>query len=203
MKHYFEDIQKVMSDLNVAETGLSAEEAQKRLAKNGKNKLDETKKEPLIKKFFASLADPMIIMLIAAAIIQAVVTVIEAKGSPTFGDFADVFVILIVVIINSVMSLVQESKSEAAMEALMQMTAATSKVLRDGEMVVIKSEDIVTGDVVVLEAGDAVPADYPEYNFLNLLDQAYIQINANGITSSVTCVVMALRRKQETAGKRK
>ncbi len=159
MKHYFEDVQQVMSELNVAENGLSTDEAQKRLAQNGKNKLDEAKKEPLIKKFFASLADPMIIMLIAAAIVQAVVTVIEAKGSPTFGDFADVFVILVVVIINSVMSLVQESKSEAAMDALMQMTAATSKVIRDGTLQIIKSEDIVVGDIVVLEAGDAVPAD--------------------------------------------
>ena len=101
----------------------------------------------------------MIIMLIAAAAIQAVVTVLESAGKPSFGDFADVVVILIVVIINTNMSLVQESKAEAAMEALMQMTAATSKVLRDGKQVVLKSEDIVVGDVVVFEAGDAVPAD--------------------------------------------
>ena len=104
----------------------------------------------------------MIIMLLIAAGIQAVIAVFETvqRGQgATVGDFADVIVILAVVIINTIMSLVQESKSEAAMEALMQMTAATSKVLRDGDIVVVKSEDLVIGDVVVLEAGDAVPAD--------------------------------------------
>lgn len=159
MKHYLEDKDEVLKELGVSENGLSGAEAEKRIAMYGKNKLDEPPKEPLIKKFFLSLADPMIIMLIVAAAIQAVVTVFESKGSFKFSDFADVFVILVVVIINTVMSLVQESKSEAAMEALMKMTAATSKVLRDGEVSVIKSEDIVPGDVIVLEAGDSVPAD--------------------------------------------
>ena len=159
MKHYLEEAKDVLADLKTTENGLTSAEAEKRLAENGKNKLKEAEKETLFKKFIGSLADPMIIMLIVAAAIQGVVAVIEAKGQPTLGDFADVLVILVVVIINTVMSLVQESKSEAAMEALMQMTAATSKVLRDGEIAVIKSEDIVVGDVVVLEAGDAVPAD--------------------------------------------
>lgn len=159
MKHYLEEAKSVLEELKTSENGLSSAEAEKRLAENGKNKLKEAEKETLFKKFINSLADPMIIMLIVAAAIQAVVAVIESKGTPTFRDFADVLVILVVVIINTVMSLVQESKSEAAMEALMQMTAATSKVLRNGEQVVIKSEDIVVGDIVVLEAGDAVPAD--------------------------------------------
>ena len=159
MKHYLEEAQSVIRELNTTENGLTSAEAEKRLAENGKNKLKEAEKETLFKKFIGSLADPMIIMLLVAALIQAVVAVIEAKGVPTLADFADVLVILVVVIINTIMSLVQESKAEAAMDALMQMTAATSKVLRDGEVVVIKSEDIVVGDVVVLEAGDAVPAD--------------------------------------------
>ena len=159
MKHYLEEAQSVIAELNSTENGLTSAEAEKRLAQNGKNKLKEAEKDSLFKKFISSLADPMIIMLLVAAAIQAAVAVIEAKGVPTLKDFADVLVILVVVIINTIMSLVQESKSEAAMEALMQMTAATSKVLRDGEIAVIKSEDIVVGDVVVLEAGDAVPAD--------------------------------------------
>ena len=159
MKHYLEEAQSVLTELKTTENGLTAAEAAKRLEANGKNKLKEAEKETLFKKFIGSLADPMIIMLIVAAVIQAIVAVIEASGKPTIGDFADVLVILVVVIINTIMSLVQESKAEAAMDALMQMTAATSKVLRDGEMVVVKSEDIVVGDVVILEAGDAVPAD--------------------------------------------
>ncbi len=159
MKVYLEDSEAVLKELGTSAEGLSSEEAAKRLEANGKNKLKEAEKEPLIKKFFKSLADPMIMMLIAAAAIQAVITVLEAHGSFKISDFADVLVILVVVIINTVMSLIQESKSEQAMEALMQMTAATSKIMRDGKVTVIKSEDVVVGDVVVLEAGDAVPAD--------------------------------------------
>ncbi|MBR6323185.1 MAG: cation-translocating P-type ATPase, partial [Lachnospiraceae bacterium] len=124
-----------------------------------KNKLKEAEHDSLLKKFFLALADPMIIMLIAAAAVQAAVTVIEAGGKPVFRDFMDVIVILIVVVINSILSLVQESKAEAAMDALSQMTASTSKIMRDGKVTVIKSEDAVVGDVVVLEAGDSVPAD--------------------------------------------
>ena len=159
MKYYCEDKERVLSELGSSDKGLPSAEAEKRIAADGKNKLKEAEKESLFKKFVNSLADPMIIMLVVAAAIQAVVTVLESHGSFSLSDFADVLVILAVVIINTVMSLIQEGKSEAAMEALMQMTAATSKILRDGETVVIKSEDIVRGDVVILEAGDAVPAD--------------------------------------------
>ncbi len=159
MKFYLESADAVFAEVQSTVDGLTSAEAQKRLAENGKNKLKEAEKESLFKKFIHSLADPMIIMLLVAALIQAVVAVLEAGGRPGLSDFADVLVILVVVIINTIMSLVQESKAEAAMEALMQMTAATSRVLRDGEVVVIKSEDIVIGDVVLLEAGDAVPAD--------------------------------------------
>lgn len=159
MKFYLQEKEQVLSDIGSTDNGLSSAEAAKRLEKNGKNKLKEAEKESLFKKFISSLADPMIIMLLVAAAIQGVVAVIEAGGKPTVSDFADVLVILVVVIINTIMSLVQESKAEAAMDALMQMTAATSKVLRDGEVAVLKSEDIVVGDVILLEAGDAVPAD--------------------------------------------
>ena len=162
MKYYLHSIDEVFKQLKSSEKGLTAAEAEKRLNENGKNKLKEPEKESLFKKFIGSFADPMIIMLLVAALIQAIVTVEETLrkgGGAGIGDFADVFVILVVVIINTIMSLVQESKAEAAMEALMQMTAATSKVLRDGEVSVVKSEDIAVGDVVVLEAGDAVPAD--------------------------------------------
>ena len=159
MKYYLEDAKEVLESVQSSENGLTSDEAALRLEKNGKNALKEPEKDSLLKKFLSSLADPMIIMLIAAAAIQAVITVIEAHGSFSLKDFADVIVILAVVIINTVMSLVQESKSEAAMEALMQMTAATSKVLRNGEMSVIRSDEIVVGDVILLEAGDSVPAD--------------------------------------------
>ena len=159
MKFYLEPTDAVFKEVSSSENGLMAVEAEERLAKYGKNKLKEAEKDSLFKKFINSLADPMIIMLLVAAAIQGAVTVLEAGGKPTIKDFADVLVILVVVIINTIMSLVQESKAEAAMEALMQMTAATSRVLRDGQAVTVKSEDLTIGDVVLLEAGDAVPAD--------------------------------------------
>ena len=162
MKHYLENVDDVLTELKTSSDGLASAEAEKRLAENGKNKLKEAEKESLFKKFINSLADPMVIMLIVAAAIQAGVAVlntVRAGEGFKISEFADVLVILIVVIINTVMSLIQESKSEAAMDALMEMTAATSHVLRDGEVVTIKSEDITLGDVVILEAGDAVPAD--------------------------------------------
>ncbi len=159
MKFYLESAEAVLNEVKSTENGLTSAEAEKRLAANGKNKLKEAEKDSLFKKIISALADPMIIMLLVAALIQAVVAVINAKGKFELSEFADVLIILVVVIINTIMSLVQESKAEAAMEALMQMTAATSHVIRDGKIMTVKSEDLVVGDVIVLEAGDAVPAD--------------------------------------------
>ncbi len=158
-KYYLEDCKDVLKEFDTTENGLSEEVAQSRLKKFGKNKLAEAKKEPLWKRFINSISDPMIIMLLAAAAIQAVVNVLQMKDGFKFSEFADVVVILAVVVINTIMSLIQESKAEGAMEALMQMTASTSKVLRDGKISIIKSEDVVLGDVIVFEAGDTVPAD--------------------------------------------
>ena len=153
MKHYLEQADAVLREVDSCEQGLTAAEAEERLAKNGKNKLEEGKKDSLIKRFFQQMADPMIIILLAAAAISAVLAVVENES------FADVIIILFVVIVNAVLGVYQESKAEKAIEALQQMAAATSKVLRDGQTVTIRSEDLVVGDVVLLEAGDAVPAD--------------------------------------------
>jgi len=158
-KFYLLENEKVLNDVDSSLNGLTSGQASKRLEENGKNKLKENEKESLFKKFINSVSDPMIIMLVVAALIQAIVNVLQMQGEFNISDFADVIVILAVVIINTIMSLVQESKAEGAMEALMQMTASTSKVLRDGDIKIIKSEDIVVGDVVVFEAGDTVPAD--------------------------------------------
>ena len=158
-KFYLLSNEETLKNIESTENGLTSSEAEKRLLQNGKNKLKEAEKESLFKKFLNSISDPMIIMLIAAAAIQAVVNVLQMNGKFNLTDFADVIVILAVVIINTIMSLIQETKAEGAMEALMQMTASTSKVLRDGEIKIIKSEDIVLGDVIIFEAGDTVPAD--------------------------------------------
>jgi len=153
LKFYCEDIAEVLSATKSSKTGLSSSEAATRLETNGKNKLAEAKKDSLIKRFFHQMTDPMIIILLVAAAISGVLAVAEGES------FADVIIILAVVIINAVLGVYQESKAEKAIEALQEMSAATSKVLRDGKIVSVRSEDLVVGDVVLLEAGDAVPAD--------------------------------------------
>ena len=153
MKAYLESCADVLKEQRVGEEGLSGEEAGKRLAEYGPNKLQEGRKKPLLARFLGELADPMIIILIAAAVISGVTAFYSGES------FADVVIIMAVVIINAVLGVVQESKAEAAIEALQEIAAATSKVMRDGRQVVLRSEELVPGDIVVLEAGDAVPAD--------------------------------------------
>ena len=153
MKEYLKSADEVFADIGSSANGLTSTEAQTRLEKNGKNKLAEAKKPSVIKKFFAELADPMIIILLIAAAVSGVTAALQNES------FTDVFIILAVVLINAVLGVVQESKAEKAIEALQKITAATSKVLRDGRPVTVKSEDLVVGDVVLIEAGDAVPAD--------------------------------------------
>ena len=149
MKHYLEHFQKIMQDLSVTEAGLSSQEAADRLTKYGPNKLKEGEKESLISKFLHQLADPITIILIVAAAISGVTAAYSGEG------FADVIIIMAVVIINAVLGVYQESKAEAAIEALQEIAAATSKVIRNGHQITIKSEELVPGDVIVLEAGDS------------------------------------------------
>lgn len=156
MKYYLESMQSVFDDLKSSENGLSSQEAAKRLEQNGKNKLAEAKKDSVIKRFFDQMKDPMIVILLVAAVISAVTDIIEAGH---FTPPTDACIILVVVIINAVLGVVQESKAEKAIEALQKMSAATTKVLRDGKTEIIKSEDLVVGDVILLDAGDAIPAD--------------------------------------------
>ena len=158
MKFYLEQVDSVFSKVKSSVNGLSTAEAEKRLAENGKNKLKEGKKKTILQRIAEQLSDPMIIILIIAALISAVTEWFET-GSFEFKFPTDTVIILVVVVINTVLGVVQESKAEAAIEALQEMSAATSKVIRDGKLVAVKSEDLVVGDVVVLEAGDAVPAD--------------------------------------------
>ena len=153
MKYYCSEIAEVLADVKSSSEGLTSTEAEQRLDENGKNKLAEGKKDSLLKRFLKQLADPMIIILLAAALVSAVISIVEGES------FTDVIIILFVVVVNSVLGVYQENKAEKALEALQEMAAATSKVLRDGKLIVIKSEDLVVGDVVILEAGDAVPAD--------------------------------------------
>ena len=153
MKEYLSDYEEVLKEQQSSEDGLSSGEAEARLDKYGKNELEKGKKDSLFKRFMKELSDPMIIILIVAAVISGITAFYEGES------FADVIIIMAVVIINAVLGVFQESKAEAAIEALQEIAAATSKVLRDGKQVTLKSDELVPGDIVILEAGDAVPAD--------------------------------------------
>jgi len=153
MRYYLEDGKAALEGLGSSESGLSEAEAQKRLAENGRNKLTEAKGKSIFVRFLEQLADPMIIILLVAALVSGVLAIIEDES------FADVIIILAVVLINAVLGVYQESKAEKAIEALQKMSAATSKVMRGGVLKSVPSEELVVGDIIVLEAGDAVPAD--------------------------------------------
>ncbi len=153
MKDYLSSYEEVLKQQNTTADGLSLFEAAKRLEEIGPNKLAEGKKTPLWKRFLAELSDPMIIILIVAAVISGITAFYEGES------FTDVIIIMAVVIINAVLGVVQESKAEAAIAALQEIASATSKVYRDGKLTALKSEDLVPGDIILLEAGDSVPAD--------------------------------------------
>ncbi len=170
MKHYLSTAEEVFNETASSENGLTSAQAQKRLEENGKNRLEEGKKKSLIARFFEQFADPMIIILLVAAAISGITAAFE-------GEFpSDVIIILLVVIVNAVLGVFQENKAEKAIEALQEMAAATSKVLRDGKVIQIKSEDLVVGDVILLEAGDAVPAD------ARIIESASLKIEEAALT---------------------
>ena len=155
LKPYLEKVSSVLNEYKTDEKkGLSHAEAQKRLQEDGPNKLKEGKKEPLWKKFLHELSEPMLIILMVAAVLSVGTSYLN--GEP---EWADAIIILIVVLINAILGVVQEAKAEAAIEALQEIAAAQSKVMRDGYQKTIPSEEIVKGDIVLLEAGDSVPAD--------------------------------------------
>lgn len=153
-------------------SGLTDAEAQKRLLENGKNALEEGKKKSLIVKFLEQFKDVMIIVLLVAAVISAALSIINKEP----GDLIDSGLILLIVIVNAVIGLVQENKAENALEALKNMNKPFAKVIRGGVEMKIKSEEIVVGDLIVLESGDIVPAD------LRLIESASLKIEEAALT---------------------
>ena len=191
MQFYLKETDAVFEEVKSSEVGLTSEEAAKRLEQNGKNKLAEAKKDSMLKRFVDQLKDPMIIILLVAAVIAAATEIFEA------GKFVvptDSIIILVVVLINAVLGVIQESKAEKAVEALQKMSAATTKTLRDGKIVTVKSEDLVVGDVVLLDAGDAIPAD------CRIFECASMKIEEAALTGEsvpVNKLVNALMGKKE------
>ena len=180
MKYYRESAEAALQALESGPGGLTADEAARRRAQYGPNRLAEGKKATLAQRFLAQLKDPMIIILLAAAAVSGVTSVYAGES------FADVVIILAVVLINAVLGVYQENKAEKSIEALQKMTAATCKVLRDSRQQVVKSEELVPGDVVVLEAGDAVPAD------ARILESASLKIEEAALTGESVPVNKAI-----------
>lgn len=171
MKTYELSVSEVLKQTGSSMNGLSEQEAGKRLEVHGPNRLKEAQKATLLQRFAAQLKDPMLIILMAAAGVSAVTSVLDGGEG-----MADVIIILVVVLLNAILGVYQESKAEAAIEALQTMTAATSKVLRDGKLTVKNSQDLVPGDVVILEAGDSIPADG------RILESASLKIEEAALT---------------------
>ena len=145
-------------------TGLSASEAKARLEKDGKNELAKKKAKTSLQKFFEQFKDVMIIILLVAAVISFVMACIEGEAK----EFFEPILILLIVVINAVMGVIQESKAEKALEALQNMSAPKSRVIRDGKEEIIDSASLVVGDIIRLEAGDFVPADARLLKSVNL-----------------------------------
>ena len=170
MKPYLQSVEDAIRELESDRQGLSAKEAADRLAQHGPNRLAEGRKTSMAMRFLKQIADPMIIVLLAAAAVSGVTAAYSGES------LADVFIILFVVLLNAVLGVIQESKAENAIEALKSMSAASSRVLRDGKPTVVKSEELVPGDVIHLEAGDAVPADG------RIIESASLQVEEAALT---------------------
>ena len=149
---YLQSVEDVFKEVQSSPSGLSSQEAASRLEKYGANALQEGKKKSLLEKFVDQFKDFMILVLLVAA----VVSMFAHSGEP---DPTDAIIILAVVLLNAILGVFQESKAEEAIEALKKMASPVASVLRDGHVEHVKGEDIVVGDVVILEAGDVVPAD--------------------------------------------
>ena len=159
-------------ELSSRPEGLTQSEAEERLANEGKNKLADAKKKPLILKILSQFADPMIIVLLVAAAVSAGFAIYEKN----YTELIDAGIILLIVIINAIIGLVQESKAENALDALKSKNKTFVKVLRDGQQHSTESENVVRGDVVLLEAGDVVPAD------MRLTFSASLKIEESALT---------------------
>lgn len=171
--------------------GLTEEEAAKRLEANGKNKLAEKVKDPWYKIFFAQFNDAMIFVLFAAILVTAAISIYDTvkwlRAGNAFdffgvGDWPDVIIILCVVLINAVLGTVQEIKARSSLDALKKLSSPEATVIRDGKRRKIKSEDLVVGDIVVLEEGDTVCAD------IRLLESYNLKANESSLTGESTQV---------------
>ena len=159
--------------------GLTSNEASLRYAKNGPNSLGEEKKVPLWKRFLQQFADAMVIILIAAAALSGYMAFKSGGG---IEEWIDVFVILAIVILNAVLGVYQEGKADQALAALKKMSSPQTKVIRDGKLVMVDSENVVVGDVISIDAGDSISAD------LRLIESSSLKAEEASLTGESVAV---------------
>ena len=157
--------EEILRILKTSKEGLSSEEALRRLKNDGKNELKEKKEKSLLKMFAGQLKDKMIIILLIASVLSFIL-----------GETAEGVVILIIVLINAFISVWEEKKATDALKALQKLNASLAKVIRDGKNKKILTNELVKGDIVLLEAGDIVPAD------LRLLEENQLKIDESSLT---------------------
>lgn len=182
MQEFNKSIEETIKETESTLHGLSSLQAEERLQKNGPNELEAPPSLPMWKRFINQMKDPMIIILLIAALISGITTYYESVLSQSSAFPTDSMIILIVVIINAVLGVVQESKAEKAIESLQKMSASTSKVLRDGKVMILPSIKIVKGDVVLLEAGDSINADG------RVMESASLTVEESALTGESTSV---------------
>lgn len=160
MTPFVEDVQTLLNSLQTdKQNGLTSEQVAERVEKYGANKLQEKKKKSTFIKFLEQFKDAMIIILLLAAAVSFVIAISEGINHGTWGELFEPILILFIVVLNAIMGVAQENKAERALDALKNMSAPHARVLRDGQEKIINADELVPGDVILLEAGDFVPAD--------------------------------------------
>lgn len=178
MKIYQENVEEVIDRLKInIESGLNLEEIQKKQKQEGMNRFDEAKKESIFKKFIHHLTDVTTIILMVAAIISFYMAITTEHG-----DYVEGMMIIAIVIINAVLALVQENNAEKSLAALQSMNQQTTKVLREGQEQMIASEELVVGDVILLEAGGVIPAD------ARVLESIQLRVEESALTGESEAV---------------
>ena len=178
MKFYSKTINSVLNELETNENGLNKSESSIRLSKHGQNKLPEDKKTSLFVKFLMQFKNIMIIILLIAAGVSVTLAFIEK----TYSDLFEGGIIFFIVILNAIIGVVQEQKAEDALKSLKQSTEPFCKVIRDGKLKKIKTSSLTIGDIVILEAGDIVPAD------LRLLETHGLKCDESALTGESVAV---------------
>lgn len=179
-------LRQVVEELKVdTSSGLSSEQVNIRQQMYGKNKLEQKKEKSLFRRFFEQLSDYMVIILLIAAVVSFVTSLMQGEA-----DFVDPIIILIIVVLNATIGVFQENKAEKALEALKKMSSPTAKVKRNGEIVTVSSDDLVVGDIIILKTGDFVPADCRLIEAINLrTDEAALTGESFAVEKDSTAIM--------------